>query len=124
MSGTINYDLGPASLTSISSYQTIRNSYRQDGSALYVPTLASFGLPFEAVAVDQRRTTKKFTQEVRLASSGAKILDWMIGGFYTHEKSGNAQVIVPYEEEGVVSPFLWPTSPFRVPTRKSLPLVT
>lgn len=103
-SGTITYDLGPASLTSISSYQSIRNSYRQDGSALYVPTLASFGLPFQAVAVDQRRTTKKFTQEVRLASDGAKLLDWMIGGFYTHEKSGNAQVIVPYEDEGVVSP--------------------
>lgn len=104
VSGTISYDLGPASLTSISSYQTIRNSYRQDGSALYVPVLTSFGLLFNAVAVDQRRTTNKFTQEVRLASSGAKLLDWMVGGFYTHEKSGNAQVIVPYEDEGVVSP--------------------
>ena len=30
---------------------------------------------------------RRFTQEVRLASSGKQALEWTIGGFYTHEKN-------------------------------------
>jgi len=32
-------------------------------------------------------STSKFTQEVRLASAGHRQLEWIVGGFYTHEAS-------------------------------------
>lgn len=103
LSATIDYDFGPAKLTSISSYQTVRTDFRSDLSAFYVPLFASIGLPFSAVAIDQGRTTDKFTQEVRLASSGAHRLEWVIGGFYTNEKSANTQQILSRDLSGQAS---------------------
>lgn len=103
-SGTIDYDLGPATLTSITSYQTTRVAFRQDASAVYVPLLGQFGLNFDAVAVDQARSTKKFTQELRLASNGTGTIDWLVGGFFTNENSRNGQLIVPYDANGSIAP--------------------
>lgn len=105
VSGTIDYDFGPATLTSISSYQTTRIAFRQDASPVYVPVLAAaYGLDFGAIAIDQSRRTRKFTQEVRLASNGTGAVDWLIGGFYTNENSANGQVAVPYDAEGAIAP--------------------
>jgi outer membrane receptor protein involved in Fe transport len=44
-------------------------------------------IPAEAVSVSEVARTRKFTEEVRLASSGDTPLEWLIGGFYTHENS-------------------------------------
>jgi iron complex outermembrane receptor protein len=104
VSGTVSYDFGAATLTSISSYQTTDSDYRQDFSALYVPVLAQFGLDFSAVVADQGRSTDKFTQEVRLLSSGEGMFEWLVGGFYTHEKSGNRQHVIGFDPTGAVSP--------------------
>ena len=105
VSGSIEYDLGLGTLTSISSYQTSKIAFRQDGSPVYVPVLAAaYGLDADAVAIDQLRATKKFTQEVRLASNGTGAIDWLVGGFYTNEKSRNGQLVVPYEADGSISP--------------------
>lgn len=103
-SASIDYDLGPATLTSISSYQTVDSTFRQDASAVYVPVLGGFGLAFSAVAIDQRRSTDKFTQEVRLASNGDTRLQWLVGGYYTDEDSDNRQHVVAYDPAGAVSP--------------------
>jgi iron complex outermembrane receptor protein len=104
VSGTISYDFGAATLTSISSYQTTDSDYRQDISALYVPVLGQFGFNFSAVTIDQGRSTDKFTQEVRLASSGNGMIEWLAGGFYTHERSGNRQHLVAFDPAGAVFP--------------------
>lgn len=105
VSGTINYDLGFAALTSISSYQTVRTNFVVDGSALYVPLFAALaGLNFGSVPIQFASTTDKFTQEVRLASSSEGLLEWTIGGFYTHEKSGNSQAFLPTTLAGTPSP--------------------
>jgi len=72
VSGTINWNFGPASLTSISSYQTVNTDWTWAFSGLSVP------------AVSQ---TDKVAQEVRLESRGKQTLEWIIGAFYTHEKS-------------------------------------
>jgi iron complex outermembrane receptor protein len=104
VAATLGYDLGGVNLTSISSYQTVRSNYRWDISALFVPVLAQFGLPFSAVGINQRRTTDKFAQEVRLSSGASGRLEWQIGGFYTYEDTGNQQLVVPYDSPGVVSP--------------------
>jgi outer membrane receptor protein involved in Fe transport len=103
-SATVDYDFGAATLTSISSYQTVDTPFRQDASAVYVPVLGGFGLAFSAVAIDQRRSTDKFTQEVRLTSNGDKRLRSLVGGYYTDERSDNHQHVVAYDLAGAVSP--------------------
>jgi iron complex outermembrane receptor protein len=92
VSGTITYDLGPAMLSSISGYQTARQDLSFDLSWLYVPLLAQLGLgSYSAVGAPGEITTNKFTQEVRLASRGTRALEWLVGGFYTHESSQSTQ---------------------------------
>jgi outer membrane receptor protein involved in Fe transport len=104
VSSAIDYDFGGATLTSITSYQSMNARFRQDASPVYVPLLGLFGFSFGAVGVEQERRTKKFTQEVRLTSNGSGPIDWMVGGFYTDEKSGNMQLIVPYALDGSIAP--------------------
>ena len=115
IAGTLTYDFGGAALTSISSYQTARTRYRSDLSSFYVPLFGSIGLPFSAIAIDQARDLDKFTQEVRLGSTGKKPLEWMIGGFYTHEKSGNGQHIVARDPAG--QPSAIDLATIAIPTR-------
>ena len=104
VSGTITYDLGPLTATSITSYQTNDVTFRTDASALYVPVLNSIGLPVGAVAVDGGISTDKFTQEVRLASSGEGLIEWIVGGFYTKENNLAPTNLVPYNADGSVFP--------------------
>jgi outer membrane receptor protein involved in Fe transport len=73
--GTIDWDLGWASLTSSTSYSELDQHHLEDG------TLA-FGLPSY---LDEVIPQDRFTQEVRLASNGDGPLEWLIGGFYTKE---------------------------------------
>lgn len=94
-SATINYDIGAANLTSISSYQTIRSHFIVDDSPLLLPVLQLFfGRTYSAAEIDNGVDTDKFTQEIRLASDGARPIEWLIGGFYTHEISENRQALL------------------------------
>jgi iron complex outermembrane receptor protein len=104
VSGAATYNLGAATLTSISSYQTLRAEFVQDLSALYVPRLASVGLRFGAVGVAEALATDKFTQEVRLASAGTNTLEWLVGGFYTRETSVRALDFVLRDVAGRPAP--------------------
>lgn len=104
VSATVDYDLGWGTLTSVSSYQTAETSFRQDASALYVPVLGGLGLAFSAVAADQDRSVDKFAQEIRLASEGDGVLQWLAGAYYTDERSHNGQHVVAYDLAGAVSP--------------------
>jgi outer membrane receptor protein involved in Fe transport len=92
ISGNISYDFGGATLTSISSYQTLRVNQLNDASQLYGPLLGLLGVPgVAAVGFGNITSTKKFTEEARLASSTGRKLEWLLGAFYTHEKSDNLQ---------------------------------
>jgi len=103
-SATINYEFGAATLASITSYQTNNIAYTQDVSPVYVPLLGSFGLPFAAVSVEQERRTRKFTQELRLASRGDGPFQWLGGLFYTDERSEADQLVLPYDADGAIAP--------------------
>lgn len=95
-SGTLGYDFGAATLTSISSYQTSRAHNADDASGFYAPLFSQFGFGnFTAIGLAYDVATNKFTQEVRLAGSGGKPLEWLIGGFYTHESSSLDFAFVP-----------------------------
>lgn len=80
--GTIEYDLGPATLTSATGYAQQLQSFRAD----YTANLsAALGGPY--VYFDQLTENRKWTQELRLASNGGDFIEWLIGGYYTREKA-------------------------------------
>ncbi|HKS55843.1 MAG TPA: TonB-dependent receptor, partial [Steroidobacteraceae bacterium] len=89
-SATISYEFENATLTSISSYQTVRADAITDVSAFFGPALAANGIVLGSVDVSKRNETDKFTQEIRLSAGGER-LDWSIGAFYTDEDSDQFQ---------------------------------
>ncbi|MFT3728836.1 MAG: TonB-dependent receptor [Terricaulis sp.] len=73
--GTVDWDLGWASLTSSSSYNELNQGDRLDSTA-------AFGLAsFIGADMDQN----KFTQEFRLASPSSDHLEWLAGVYYSKE---------------------------------------
>lgn len=86
-SATLNYDFGKMSLASISSYQTTQTQFFVDYSTVVLAGARTVVPATAAVGYHDDSSTDKFTQEVRLASQGTHLLDWVVGGFYTHEKS-------------------------------------
>lgn len=81
-----DYELGAATLTSVTSFSNFHTSSSIDGSPVFN---ALFGV--DAAFVSDVRV-KKFTEELRLASSSDGPFTWLIGGFYTREKSRYGQV--------------------------------
>jgi iron complex outermembrane recepter protein len=109
-SGTLDWNLGFGSFTSITSYGTTDQSSLIDESSVPVqpgvPAAGTYGdyatlfnqpLPPGATAAGLAETAdiniKKWTQEFRLASSSAQTLEWQVGAFYTHESSTIAQTL-------------------------------
>jgi iron complex outermembrane recepter protein len=83
--GTGNFDLGFASLTTSTSYETQKQRERIDFTFALSPLLEfGFGLPPNEFFEAQDTNLKKFTQEVRL-SSQTHLLDWLVGAYYTNE---------------------------------------
>jgi iron complex outermembrane recepter protein len=90
--GSVEYDLGFASLLSSTSFGKSDQTFTIDVTPIYG---TAFNLllggvlqpgqvigPFE----DQQTNLKKFTQEVRLASPSSETFEWMVGAYYTHEE--------------------------------------
>jgi len=90
-SGTIDWDLGFASLQSTSSYSTFERDSRIDQALALGPTATFYFGDAEtrplSVITNQTTGTKKFTQELRLSSPADDHFEWLVGGYYTHEKS-------------------------------------
>ncbi|TGX54006.1 TonB-dependent receptor [Sphingomonas gei] len=99
--GTIDWDLGFASLVSATSYsKTIQHevtdaSYQLAGigDAFFggVGTPGPRGITLPATV-----STKKFTQEVRLASPSSTTVEWLVGGYYTREEGRIFQRYLPF----------------------------
>ena len=84
--GTGNFDLGFAKLTTSTSYETQKQRERIDFTNALSPLLvAAFGFPANDFFEAQDTNLKKFTQEVRL-SSQTRVVDWLVGAYYTDEK--------------------------------------
>ena len=78
VSGEVNYDFGPASLTSISAYREYKNKGQQDSDFNSLDLLHR---------TDQNRKFQTFTQELRLqGKTFGDRLDFLVGGYYSHEK--------------------------------------
>jgi outer membrane receptor protein involved in Fe transport len=90
VSATVTYNLDWARLISISGYQTLRQAVGVDGSfaiPAYQPFSDFYGFTngLSKIANPQYVRSNKFTQELRLSSERRGPLEWVIGGFYTHE---------------------------------------
>jgi outer membrane receptor protein involved in Fe transport len=115
---TIDYDLGFASLTSATSYgeqlQSLRTDYTANLSAPlagpYSDLLESFGaprIPQNNAFFDQATESRKWTQELRLASNGGDFIEWLVGAYYTHEKALISQQL-KLVEPGTLTPIAYP----------------
>lgn len=83
----IEADLGPVTVTSVTSYTNRDILVSRDATALTGSVSVSFGLPEAAVTLPSnlRDTTQldTFTQEVRLASNSSGPFQWLVGAFYS-----------------------------------------
>ncbi len=83
--GTGVFDLGFGELTTSTSYSTQKQTYRTDYTNALSPLVgAIFQVPNEFF-LGQHTDSKKFTQEVRLTGE-SRLLDWLVGAYYTNEK--------------------------------------
>ncbi len=109
LSAQLDWDFGPASLESVTSYGTFDQDIRLDAAIASGmtggPPLASvvtyyFGndvtRPLSAV-LPQTTSTHKLTQEFRLLSPENESFEWLVGAYYTDEDSEIVQEIVAME---------------------------
>jgi outer membrane receptor protein involved in Fe transport len=84
---TINYDMGFAQLTSASSYYAREENQTQDDSEALFSVVGLFGasIPtFDQIPFNETDTTRVFSQEIRLASTGNSPFQWIGGLFFTN----------------------------------------
>ncbi len=78
VSGELTWELGPATLTSITAYRDYKNAQGQD---------ADFNALDILHRTDLDRRFRLFTQELRLQGDALDgRLDWLIGGYFANEK--------------------------------------
>jgi iron complex outermembrane recepter protein len=101
LSATVSYDLGGATLTSSTGYSNLRDritvDYKDFGTALGLPATNKFD-------GNNQDHTRKVSEELRLASNPGQRLDWIIGGFFTHERSVALQHIFAYDNNEALLP--------------------
>ncbi len=90
--GTGTYDFGGVTLLSSTSWGNLDQNGIIDDSAIYTPILTPVFGEFGYSQVQQVRQ-RRFTEEVRLSSSGKSRFEWTIGGFYTHERNLIHQIV-------------------------------
>lgn len=101
--GTLQWGLGFANLTSSTSYSTQKQDNRSDVTVnVSAMVAAAFGTPNE-LYMGQSTESKKFTQEIRLTSNRAGMVDWLAGVYFTDEDGYLAQRYVAVKP-GTLSP--------------------
>ena len=83
--GTGTFNLGFGTLTTSTSFAKQDQTRREDFTNLYSGFVESLGLPPNNVFIAQQTNLDKFTQEARL-SGQSRLIDWLVGGYYAHEK--------------------------------------
>ncbi|GGD80023.1 TonB-dependent receptor [Croceicoccus mobilis] len=77
VSGVVEYDLGPASIKSVTGYRGFRD--------IFVSALYAKPLPYVNVNLVNRLEQRQFQQEFQLSSNGQSLIDYTLGLFYYHE---------------------------------------
>ncbi|HWW80237.1 MAG TPA: TonB-dependent receptor [Steroidobacteraceae bacterium] len=87
---TASYDLGFAELTSASAYYSRTESQTQDTSEALYSLLPLYGVTisqFYPNVFNETDTTRQFSEELRVASTGTGPLQWIAGAFFSHFQS-------------------------------------
>ncbi|WP_158298819.1 TonB-dependent receptor [Sphingomonas psychrotolerans] len=118
--GTLDYDFGGVSATSSTTYS--KRSARQLQDATYAfgvlfPLLTGGAIAPGITPFDINLDLEKWTQEVRLASASGGTFEWLVGGFYTSEKSDNTQLVRSYDMAGNAIPPLDPLATVALPAK-------
>jgi iron complex outermembrane recepter protein len=83
--GTVDWNLGPVSILSSTSYGILDSETANDVTPLYGGfAVALFGGTPGAL-LDDNVELRKFTQEIRLTSPASELLEWQAGAYFTHE---------------------------------------
>ncbi len=114
-SATIDWDMGPVTLQSVTSYAEGTETFQRDVAvvpALGAPTAQLATLVFSTPGttdtllsgiLEQVTSTEKFSQELRLLSPENDSFEWLVGAFYTDEESGlnpqNLFAVLPGTED-------------------------
>lgn len=91
-SARVGVDLGFADLTSISAWSRSRLTTVEDATNRFGFVISPYP-GYAGVSFNNASSTNKFSQEVRLSHSGP-VIDWLVGGFYTLERSDTPQSLV------------------------------
>jgi outer membrane receptor protein involved in Fe transport len=86
-SANISYDTPWFKITSITGDQINNGTSYTDDSLIYGAALASFGAGADPWSLYVNTTTKKFSQELRLASHDSQYFRWLLGAFLSNEKT-------------------------------------
>ncbi|MGV3768532.1 MAG: TonB-dependent receptor [Sphingobium phenoxybenzoativorans] len=73
VSGQVDWDLGPAALTSITAYRWWDWDPANDGDSTGLPVITK---------AQQANRQRQFSQEIRLASTGSNTIDYVVGAYY------------------------------------------
>ena len=98
--GTLDVDLGFGTLTSSTSYSTLKESLRDDLTVYFGSLLGLYSNATGAaadLAEPQHTNNERFTQELRLASPKSDTFEWLLGGYYDHEKAAIIQRVEAYD---------------------------
>jgi len=72
-----DYDLGPATITSVTGYRELRFRPKTDGDVTGLDIFVNAGV---------REFQKQFSQELRVASNGRNTVDYVAGLYYFHQR--------------------------------------
>ncbi|WP_395398220.1 TonB-dependent receptor [Novosphingobium sp. BL-8A] len=99
--GTVAADLGFADLLSTTSYSTLKEHLRDDYTVQYGTLLGLYdpvtGTAAADIGLTQNTNVERVTQELRLSSKGEGMFEWMVGGYYNHEKGAILQLLQVYD---------------------------
>lgn len=98
--GTVDYDFGGVTATSVTTWSKTSTEQVQDATYAFgvlFPLLTGGAIGPGITPFTINLELKKFTQELRLASPGGGTFEWLVGAFYTHEDSGNRQLVRSYD---------------------------
>lgn len=98
-SATVDWDMGGATLQSVSSYGKFNQDFQRDlaianglvGADFAAFLTFAFGDPVDMPLSSIQRqvtSTDKFSQELRLVSPDSDTFEWLLGAYYTAEDSG------------------------------------
>jgi iron complex outermembrane recepter protein len=117
----VDYDTGPATLTSVTSYthrnvQVLRDATQLTGSVTFdVFGDASVPPDFAGVRTSSplydRTHLNVFSEEVRLASNGKQQVDWLVGGFFQHVGRHYGQDLPTPGYDALNAEFAFPLGP-------------